>query len=176
MAQEMIDMEMEQLLSCGDMPECKDSNKKASCKTDTPQPKISKFKYNGVCMDYCMNWDESVYLFCELHEAVKNNTLKASENMLVDTATGSFYVPTLMIKHIDQLKIAYDIATKPDMGLTKHFGKDEMSRMMHVVAEAMRNECMVPMSNSNKRIAKQSTNQTAKTRRVRKDIKPVTQG
>lgn len=152
-------------------------NEQKKTKSNQPsQNSVVKFKYNGVCMDYCVNWDDSL-LLGEIITAHTAGKLQVSTHMLANRETKCFYIYYGNIKKFQQLKIAYDIATKPDMGLEERFGTDEMGQMLQMISTAMEDDrSLVPMSNSNKRLIKQSVNKSAKTRRTRKDIKPITHG
>lgn len=139
--------------------------------------RIEKFNYNGVCLDYILdhNWTEAD-LFNDLREAHQTGYLRSSDHLLANVKTGCMYILNSNMKKFDQMKVAYNIATKQDMGLREHFGDDEIWKMMQDVASAIENDSVKPLSYSNKRLVKQSNNKSANTKRQRKDVKPTTQG
>lgn len=141
--------------------------------SSAPPPLFAKFKCasNVLEMEYQTKWDSS-QLLSELIEAGKSGTLEFGEHTALDTETGMVYIDYPLIKKIHAFKIAHDMATKPDMGLTEQFGTDEVKWMINRVSAAVKNDSTKPMSVSNKRLAKQSNTSSCKTKRPRKDIKP----
>lgn len=157
----------------------KSSPKKSPASPDAASapPLFAKFKCasNVLEMEYQTKWDSS-QLLSELIEAGKSGTLEFGEHTALDTETGMVYIDYPLVKKIHAFKIAHDMATKPDMGLTEQFGTDEVKWMINRVAAAVTNDSTKPMSVSNKRLAKQSNTSSCKTKRPRKDIKQSNRG